>query len=330
MSCQNDTKSKILYVPRTDRSHIDMPTQCGSPIYDGDAPKLDAASVMLLRHAGAIILGKTTTTEFAAVTVGTKTSNPHDPSRTPGGSSSGSAAAVGDFQAPIGLGTQTGGSIIRPGSFNGIYAMKPTWNSISREGQKIFSLIYDTLGLFARCIDDLDLLADVFALHDDSPVPDQFEIRGSKFAICKTMVWDKAGPGTVAAMTKAKQLLEAEGAQVDEIEFPASMTDLPKWYKAVLALDGETSFLPEYRTSKDKLSEAMKAFAENREKISHAEQFDGFDKIASARPVVDSLLRPYAATIVPSVPDEAPVGLEYTGSMVFNRVWTVSSSILTL
>lgn len=304
-----------------------MPTQCGSSIYDGDAPKVDAASVMILRHAGAIILGKTTTTEFAAVTVGTKTSNPHDPTRTPGGSSSGSGAAVADFQAPIGLGTQTGGSTIRPGSFNGIYAMKPTWNSISREGQKIYSLIYDTLGLYARSIDDLDLLADVFALHDDTPVPDQFEIRGAKFAICKTMVWDKAGPGTVAAMEKAKQLLEAEGAQVNEIELPENMTDLPKWYNAVIALDGETAFLPEYRTSKEKLSDAMKYNAENRERISHAEQLDGFDKIASARPVVDSLLRPYAATIVPSVPDEAPIGLESTGSAAFNGFWTVSSSI---
>ncbi|PCH01528.1 Amidase [Penicillium occitanis (nom. inval.)] len=300
----------------------DMPTQCGSPIYDGDAPKIDAASVMVLRHAGAIILGKTTTTEFAAVTVGTKTSNPHDPTRTPGGSSSGSGAAIADFQAPIGLGTQTGGSTIRPGSFNGIYAMKPTWNSISREGQKIYSLIYDTLGLYTRSIDDLDLLADVFALHDDTPAPDQFEMRGAKFAICKTMVWDEAGPGTVAAMDKAKQLLEAAGAQVDEIEFPESMTDFPKWYKAVIALDGETAFLPEYRTSKEKLSDAMKYNAENRENVSHAEQLDGFDKIACARPVVDSLLRPYAATIVPSVPDEAPIGLESTGSAAFNGIWT--------
>jgi NCS1 family nucleobase:cation symporter-1 len=208
--------------------------------------------------------------------------------------------------------------------------MKPTWNAISREGQKIYSLIYDTLGLYARSIDDLDLLADVFALHDDTPVPDQFEIRGARFAICKTMVWNQAGPGTVAAMEKAKQLLEAEGAQVDEIEFPATMTDLPKWYNAVIALDGSTAFLPEYRTSREKLSDAMKSHAENRDDISHAEQLDGFDKIASARPVIDSQLRPYAATIVPSVPDEAPIGLESTGSAAFNGIWTVSYPILTL
>ncbi|ENH75614.1 Glutamyl-tRNA(Gln) amidotransferase subunit A 1, partial [Fusarium oxysporum f. sp. cubense race 1] len=125
----------------------DMPTQFNSPLYDGHFPETDAASVRILRHAGALIVGKTTTTEFAAIHVGPKTHNPHDPLRTPGGSSSGSGAAVADFQAPMALGTQTGGSLIRPASFNGLYGFKPTWNSVSREGQKIYALMYDTLGL---------------------------------------------------------------------------------------------------------------------------------------------------------------------------------------
>lgn len=300
-----------------------MPTQCGSPIYHGDAPKLDAASIMVLRNAGALILGKTTTTEFAAITAGTKTTNPHSSSRTPGGSSSGSGAAVADFQAPIGLGTQTGGSTIRPGSFNGIYAMKPTWNSISREGQKVYSLIYDTLGLYARSAADLDLLADVFALRDDVEPTEPFQIKGAKFAVCKTMIWDQAGPGTVAAMERAKQLLQEEGAEVDDLTLPESLNDLPKWYKAVIALDGASAFLPEYQTSKQKLSDAMQSHAENREKITHAAQLEGFDKIAAARPIVDCIIGQYAAVIVPSVPDEAPLGLESTGSAVFNTIWTV-------
>ncbi|EXK26561.1 amidase [Fusarium oxysporum f. sp. melonis 26406] len=122
-----------------------MPTQFNSPLYDGHFPETDAASVRILRHAGALIVGKTTTTEFAAIHVGPKTHNPHDPLRTPGGSSSGSGAAVADFQAPMALGTQTGGSLIRPASFNGLYGFKPTWNSVSREGQKIYALMYDTL-----------------------------------------------------------------------------------------------------------------------------------------------------------------------------------------
>ncbi|KAL5584152.1 hypothetical protein FOVSG1_015503 [Fusarium oxysporum f. sp. vasinfectum] len=138
----------------------DMPTQFNSPLYDGHFPETDAASVRILRHAGALIFGKTTTTEFAAIHVGPKTHNPHDPLRTPGGSSSGSGAAVADFQAPMALGTQTGGSMIRPASFNGIYGFKPTWNSVSREGQKIYALMYDTLGWYGRCVEDLVLLAD--------------------------------------------------------------------------------------------------------------------------------------------------------------------------
>lgn len=300
-----------------------MPTQCGSPIYEGDAPKIDAASIMILRNAGALILGKTTTTEFAAITVGTDTCNPHDPTRTPGGSSSGSGAAVADFQAPVALGTQTGGSTIRPGSFNGVYAMKPTWNSISREGQKVYSLIYDTLGFYARSADDLDLLAEVFALRDDREPIKPFEIKGAKFAVCKTMVWDQAGPGLVAAMEKAKSLLEDEGAQVDNLELPSTLDDLPKWYKAVISLDGSTAFLPEYRVSRHKLSDPMQSHAENRDGISHAMQLEGFDKIAAARPIIDCLLAQYAAVVVPSVPDEAPLGLESTGNAAFNSIWTV-------
>ncbi|KAF7552880.1 hypothetical protein G7Z17_g4049 [Cylindrodendrum hubeiense] len=234
----------------------DMPTQFNSPIYENDAPKVDGASIIILRKAGALILGKTTTTEFAATVKGTKTTNPHDPGRTPGGSSSGSGATVGDFQAPIGLGTQTGGSTIRPGSFNGIYAFKPTWNSISREGQKIYSLILDTLGLYARSVADLELLADVFALEDDEPADSSFTIKGANFAVYKTMIWPQAGPGLQAAMDKAVVLLKAHGANV------------------------------------------------------------------TARPVVDGILSKYAAVLVPSVPDEAPTGIESTGSAAFNGIWT--------
>jgi Asp-tRNA(Asn)/Glu-tRNA(Gln) amidotransferase A subunit family amidase len=213
----------------------DMPTQFNSAIYDASFPKVDAGSIIILRKAGALLLGKSTTTEFAAITLGTKTRNPHSVSqdRTPGGSSSGSGAAVGDFQAPLGLGTQTGGSTIRPGSYNGIYAMKPTWNSITREGQKIYSLIFDTLGLYARSVEDLDLLADTFAIQDDTPPPTDFVIKGAKFAFLKTMVWPKVGAGTSDALEKAVSLLRAHGAEVEEIFLPESLDDLPTWHAQV-------------------------------------------------------------------------------------------------
>jgi Asp-tRNA(Asn)/Glu-tRNA(Gln) amidotransferase A subunit family amidase len=268
-------------------------------------------------------LGKTTTTEFAATTAGPKTRNPHDPKRTPGGSSSGSGAAVGDFQAPIALGTQTGGSTIRPGSFNGIYAFKPTWNSITREGQKIYSLIFDTLGLYARCVTDLELLADVFAIHDDEPAPTDFSVKGAKFALLKTMVWPNAGPGLVAVLDKAVSLLREQGAEVQEISLPAHLDSLPEWHRTVLSSDGRTAFLPEYTVAKDKISTQLVGHVENSDKISRKAQLTAFDAIAAARPVVDEILSKYDAVLTPSVPDEAPLGIEKTGSAAFCSIWTV-------
>jgi Asp-tRNA(Asn)/Glu-tRNA(Gln) amidotransferase A subunit family amidase len=301
-----------------------MPTQFNSPIYADDAPEVDAGSIIILRKAGALIFGKTTTTEFAAITNGPKTRNPHDPNRTPGGSSSGSGAAVGDFQAPIGLGTQTGGSTIRPGSYNGIYALKPTWNSITREGQKIYSLILDTLGLYARSVADLELLADAFALHDDKPAPTDFSVKGAKIAILKTMVWPEIGPGGSAAMDKAVSLLRSHGAEIEEIEFPEHLGQLPKWHATVLNTDGRTAFLPEYAAAKDQLAGQLVGHVENSDKISRKAQLEAFDSISAARPVVDELLGKYAAVLTPSVPDEAPLGIEKTGSPVFCSIWTVS------
>jgi Asp-tRNA(Asn)/Glu-tRNA(Gln) amidotransferase A subunit family amidase len=302
----------------------DMPTQFNSSIYTNDAPQVDAGSIGILRKAGALIFGKTTTTEFAAITVGPKTKNPHDPNRTPGGSSSGSGAAVGDFQAPIGLGTQTGGSTIRPGSYNGIYALKPTWNSITREGQKIYSLILDTLGLYARSVADLELLADTFAIHDDSPPPTDFKVQGAKFAVLKTMVWPHIGPGGEAAMSRAVSLLQEQGAEVEEIELPEHLVDLPKWHATVLNSDGRTAFLPEYSMAKDQLNSQLVGHVENNDKISRKAQLDAFDNISAARPVVDEILGKYAAVLTPSVPDEAPMGIEKTGSAAFCLIWTVS------
>ncbi|KAK8855834.1 amidase signature enzyme [Apiospora arundinis] len=302
----------------------DMPTQFNSSIYEGNAPKVDAASVAILRKAGVLFLGKTTTTEFAATTVGPKTSNPHDPTRTPGGSSSGSGAAVGDLQATLGLGTQTGGSTIRPGSFNGIYAFKPTWNAISREGQKVYALLFDTLGLYARSVDDLELLADVFALHDDA-LPEEtppFQVQGAKFAMLKTMVWPEVGAGTAAAMEKAADLLRAHGAEVEEIALPPEFDDMPHYHRVVLHAEGRVSFLPEHRTAADKLHGFLVGHVENEHKYTRAEQLRAWDSMAALRPKVDAISGRYAAIVTPSVPDEAPKGLESTGSANFCSIWT--------
>lgn len=322
-----------------------MPTQYNSPIYANSAPEIDAASVHILRHAGALILGtitspptrsirklqhtnkiigKTTTTEFAATVRGPPTRNPHDLSRTPGGSSSGSGAAVADLQVPIALGTQTGGSTIRPGSFNGVYAFKPTWNAVNREGQKIYSPILDTIGLYARCVEDLSLLADVFALSDDAGVDgDGFNLPGAKFAVVKTPVWEKAGLGLISAMEKAVQLLRAHGADVEELELPDEFAELPHWHSIVMNSDGREAFLPEYRSDRGELYDSLVGQVENRAGYTRAQQLQAFDGIAMLRPKIDAIASQYAALLVPSVPDEAPEGIESTGSAAFNGMWTV-------
>lgn len=309
----------------------DMPTQHNSPLYKNNIAGVDAGSIIILRNAGALILGKTATTEFAATTEGPATCNPHDTSRTPGGSSSGSGAAVADFQAAVALGTQTGGSIIRPGSFNGVYAFKPTWNSITREGQKVFSLILDTFGVYARSVEDLELLADVFELKDDlPPFPGsggQFSVKGAKLAFIKTVVWDDhVESGSESAMAKAVELLKAHGAEVDEIEFPEDLKDLPNWHQVVFRTDGRTAFLPDYLRAKDQVHAQLHEHVENIHKHTHTEQVEAFDNMATARPKADALLAKYDAVLTPSVPGEAPLGLKSTGSAVFQQIWTVSLS----
>ncbi|KAK5684987.1 hypothetical protein LTS10_003062 [Elasticomyces elasticus] len=300
-----------------------MPTQHNSPIYKDDQVELDAGSVIMLRAAGALILGKTRTTEFAATVKGPATTNPHDSGRTPGGSSSGSGAAVADYQAPIALGTQTGGSTIRPGSFNGVYAMKPTWNAITREGQKIYSLILDTLGLYTRSVDDLKLLAKVFGLKDDQPPQRPSSgVRGLKFAVLKTMVWDQVGPGTRDAMKEGAELLKSHGADVKEIEFPIEFAKLPAWHTIILKSDGRPSFRPEYMVGKDKLDVSLVEHVEEAHGYSRKAYMEAFDGVAALRPKWDAIAQEYDAVIVPSVPDEAPEGIESTGSAAFNSMWT--------
>ncbi|KAF4975938.1 hypothetical protein FZEAL_7355 [Fusarium zealandicum] len=317
----------------------DMPTQYNSSLYEGSFPKVDAASVRILRHAGALIFGrpylfshglsvnsqpnpgKTTTTQFAAIHIGPKTSNPHDPLCTPGGSSTGSGAAVADFQAPIALGTQTGGSIIRPSSFNGIYGFKPTWDAVSREGQKVYALIFDTLGWYARCIDDLVLLADVFSVHDDEEI--EFNgVKGARFAICKTVVWPFAGPGTHGALSQAATLLRAHGATVEEIDLPSEFDHIPEWHRVVLHSEGRTAFLPEYRVGRDQIDQVLINHVENADGFTHKTHLEAFDGISALRPKIDDIAGRYAAIITPSVPDEAPAGLESTGSHIFCSMWT--------
>ncbi|KAM0214210.1 hypothetical protein ACHAQI_003834 [Fusarium lateritium] len=298
-----------------------MPTEHGSKIYKNDQPEIDAGSVMVLRKAGCLIFGKTTTTEFASSFVGPATRNAHSTSRTPGGSSAGSAAAVADFQIPIALGSQTMGSIVRPASFNGVYGFKPTFNAITREGQKFCAPSFDTIGFFARSVADFGILADAFDLRDDEQSTFA-EVRGSKFAVCTTAQWKLAGEGTVAAMAKAVQLLGAHGAQVEELELGPDFDPVVSWHSYITSIEGGTSFLPEYHHSKDLLDQRLAHWVEDKHKASRKAKLDAYDGLAALRPRFDKIADEYVAILVPSVVGEAPEGLGNTGDPVFASTWT--------
>ncbi|KAK5712623.1 hypothetical protein LTR17_017876 [Elasticomyces elasticus] len=307
----------------------DMPTQYNSRLYESETPiAIDANCIITLRAQGALIFGKTSTTEFASSKQGNwhqnLTRNARDSKRTPGGSSSGSGAAVGDYQVPIALGTQTGGSIVRPASFNGCYGFKPTHGAISREGLAQWSPSLDTLGFFGRSVDDFEVLADVFRLEDDEVASSKaFNLQGAKIGFCKTHNWPKAGQGTIDAMAKAQSILTTHGAQVEDVELPDDFSRVLDWHADVLVGEGQTSFLGQYLWDKDKLHESIRGHVDNSRKLTHRQLLDAYDNVARLRPVFDELASNYDIIITPSVVDEAPLGLENTGDMSFCSMWTI-------
>ncbi|KAI1197987.1 amidase signature enzyme [Nemania serpens] len=302
----------------------DMPTQFGSPIYKGHQSGFDSSAVAILRAAGALIFGKTTTTEFTATNSGPNTTNPRDRNRTPGGSSCGSAAAVADMQVPLSLGAQTGGSIIRPASFTGVFAMKPTHNAISTEGQKTFAPTFDTFGFFARSVDDLQLLADVFALRDDEP-PQDVPLGQVSVALIKTPMWGSAGPGTIAAMHEAAKVLTSCGAHVEEVAFPPEVADvenLKRIQKVITVGEAEAAFLREYRINKTDLAPEIRGIVENAFNYTKKERVQASDTYTNMRQIINNLAEQYSVILTPSAIDEAPLGLGDMGSAAFNTLWT--------
>ena len=299
----------------------DMPTQHNSPIYAGHRPAHDAAAVATLRAAGAIILGKTDTTEFAAAGRHAGTRNPHDATRTPGGSSAGSAAAVADFQVPLALGTQTGGSTIRPASFCGVFALKPSWGVVSREGVKHYSVTLDTISWFARDLEDLGLLCDVFGIADDTAAR-AIPVAGLRIALCRTPFWSEAGPGVAETLEDAAEHLRSAGATVEPLTLPASFDRLGDMQRQVMHAEGRAAFLSLARTHPHLLHDDFHSRVENRDGITRAQLAAAYDHAAACRSQFDAIAQGYDAILTPSAPGEAPIG-HHPGSAVFNRMWTL-------
>ncbi len=297
----------------------DMPTQYNSPIYRGHRPAVDADCVARLRAAGALILGKTETTEFAHAQP-TRTTNPHNVAHTPGGSSSGSAAAVADFMVATALGTQTGGSTIRPASFCGVYAIKPTFGLIDPTGVKPLSASLDTVGLFGRELADLGLLLSVLSGQGAfaEPVPQSFTV-----AVCRTGAWQSAEPSVQAAVEAAAAALRNDGIPVREIAQPVSLVDLDRLHQTIMAFETARAFAEEWRHHRAQLSVSFAGFIAQGHRISRTAYDEAVGKAAEARAEFDHGLGADEIILTPSTTGEAPRGFANTGNPVFNRMWTL-------
>jgi Asp-tRNA(Asn)/Glu-tRNA(Gln) amidotransferase A subunit family amidase len=298
----------------------EMPTQYGSTIYAGNRPAWDAACVGAIRAAGGIVMGKTVTSELATSYRG-KTANPHNPAHTPGGSSSGSAAAVADFMLPLALGTQTGGSTIRPSSFCGVVGYKPSFGLINRQGVKPVSESLDTVGVIARTVADVALLAaaitgrsDLTALACDSP---------PRVGIWRTYEWGQAAPETAAALDAAARALAAAGATVREAEMHELFSELSAAHREIQSFEMAQALGYEMRHHRDRLSSTLRESIEYGLRCT-TETYDSKRAVAErCRKLIDGVFEMFDILLAPSAPGEAPRGLEETGSPVFNRGWTL-------
>jgi len=300
---------------------VDAPTTYGSPIYRGHRPAWDAACVASLRAAGAVVLGKTVTTEFAAYHPG-KTANPHNPAHTPGGSSSGSAAAVADGMVPLALGTQTAGSVVRPASFCGVVGYKPTYGWISRAGLKPLAESLDTVGLFARSVEDAALLGSVLcgrpALRSKSDPGNP-----PRFGVCRTHEWDRAAPATVSALAEAGDRFGRAGARTTDLPPPEGFRGLAEAQQAIMAFEAARAFAFEVRNHPGQLSGKLRELLATGEACT-PEAYDRARALTDdARRLLPEVFGENDVLLVPSAIGEAPLGLSATGDPLFSRVWTL-------
>lgn len=299
----------------------DQPTTYGSPIYARHRPVMDAACVAGCRDAGALILGKTVTTEFATFKPG-PTRNPHSTvqaPRTPGGSSSGSAAAVAAQMVPLAFGTQTAASIMRPAAFCGIVGYKPTHNLLPLAGVKSLSPSLDTVGGFARSVDDVALFIGALARLDLTPV---VPVK-PRVGLCRTPHWDLADADARRAWNDAVKALEDEGAELVEVELPESWAGLAQAQVDIMNYEARSSFAAERRGQADGFSPAFAQVLAGGEAVDRQRLFAAQELAVRLRAELETLFRLTDVLIAPSARGEAPAGLDSTGDPVFSRLWSL-------
>ena len=298
----------------------DMPTQMQSPIYKGHQPKTDAACVAMLRAAGAVILGKTVTCEFAGSFPG-PTTNPHNPAHTPGGSSSGSGAAVADFMVYGAFGTQTGGSILRPASFCGTVGYKPTYNLINRAGLMFAAENLDTIGLLTRTVDDADLLMSVLLNRPRSAlIPDKAK---PKIGLCRTHYWDLALPETIEAIDDTVERLKAVGAEIIETKLPDSFAELGVTRNILNNFERSRVMADLWANDRDQLSDNISRQLENGTPMDYQTYQQAIIHANDCRAHLDEIFGDVDFILAPSAAGEAPEGLNYTGDPQFQGCWTI-------
>jgi Asp-tRNA(Asn)/Glu-tRNA(Gln) amidotransferase A subunit family amidase len=300
----------------------DMPSGYGSPIYTGCRPNFDASAVALPRAAGAILMGKTVSTEFANRHPG-PTSNPHNRAYTPGGSSSGSAAAVADFMVPLAIGTQTGGSVIRPAAYCGVVGFKASYGLFPPAGMHMNTDSLDTVGAMARSVGDIALFrAALMAIPYDKPVMPESPPR---LALCRTMHWDRAEPEGRAVLEAAAARLRAAGATIVDSELPADCADISEIQRRHSAYEAPRNHAPELHRHAALLSDDLLAngrIAAGR-KLTSDDFRTALRRAEQARAAAHQWAGGFDAILTLPAPGQAPKGLASTGDAIFNGLWTL-------
>lgn len=297
----------------------DQPTEMGSAIYAGHQPRVDAAVVAQLRNAGAVILGKTVTAEFAGMAPN-MTVNPHNPAHTPGGSSSGSAAAVADAMVPIAFGTQTGGSVLRPASYCGVFGYKPTYGRINRAGLKFAAESIDTLGWMARSLDDIALVDGVLSGNSTAPLEPSLPLR---IGLCRTFLWDKALPETRDAIAHAEATLQQAGVVVEAVELPPDFAAMTLFRQHINDYERVHGLAHEWAHHRAQISPELSESLRRGEALAESDYLAALRFSDQARVRFDQWMQPYDVLITPCVNGEAPEGLTYAGDPSFQALWTL-------
>ncbi len=311
----------------------DMPTENGSVLHAGRTPSRDASVASLLRAAGAVIMGKTVTTEFATRTPG-KTRNPHNPAYTPGGSSSGSAAAVAAGMVPLALGSQTTGSTIRPASYCGVYGFKPTHGLIPRHGVFQLSRTLDHVGLFARAIEDVALLLETLAAYDDRDGDSRPRARvpyrdvaaaepplPPMFGFVKTSLWDRVDADAREAFG---ELVASLGDRVEEVVLAVPTDEVLELQRAIGGAEIAINLRREWDKGREKLSPALQARIEHGRQVRAVDYLVALSQIPQLNDSLTELFEQrYDAILTPAAFGTAPAGLESTGDPAFCALWTL-------